>query len=126
MKPSLYLSQSYSDAWDEYKRSMSNASVPVWDYIILTARNEHQAQSYQAQIDSRKEYLPSRSVVGIVPDEGGVRVGSGGATLSVLKWLKERGGWESDETMKRYIHALEQKKNEFAEQASAAFQTDLL
>lgn len=41
-------------------------------------------------------------------------------------YVKERGGWESDETMKRYIHALEQKKNEFAEQASAAFQTDLL
>lgn len=41
-------------------------------------------------------------------------------------YVKERGGWESDETMRRYIHALEQQKNEYAEQASAAFQTDLL
>ena len=94
MNTSLYLSQSYSDAWDDYKRSLVNDTFPVWDYIILTASNEHQAKSYRAQIDIRKKYLPSRTTVGIVPDEGGVRVGSGGATLSVLKWLKERGGWE--------------------------------
>lgn len=41
-------------------------------------------------------------------------------------YVKERGGWESDETMRRYIHALEQKKNEFAEKAAEAFQSDLL
>ena len=91
---SLYLSQSYKDAWDDYKRSLSTAAFPVWDYIILTASNEHQARSYQAQIDIRKKYIPSRTQVGIVPDEKGVRVGSGGATLSVLRWIKERGGWE--------------------------------
>lgn len=94
MNTSLYLSQSYSDAWDDYKRSMSNDAFPVWDYIILTASNEHQAKTFISQIESRKDRLPSRTTVGIVPDEGGVRVGSGGATLSVLKWLKERGGWE--------------------------------
>ena len=94
MNTSLYLSQSYSDAWDDYKRSMSNTAFPVWDYIILTASNEHQAKSFHSQIESRKDRLPARTKVGIVPDEGGVRVGSGGATLSVLKWLKERGGWE--------------------------------
>lgn len=41
-------------------------------------------------------------------------------------YVKERGGWESDETMRRYIHALEQKKNEFAETASMAFSANLL
>ena len=94
MNTSLYLSQSYSDSWDDYKRSLSNTGFPVWDYIILTASNEHQARSFRAQTDIRKKYLPQRTKIGIVPDEGGVRVGSGGATLSVLRWIKQQGGWE--------------------------------
>lgn len=91
---SLYLSQSYKDSWDDYNRSLKSASFPVWDYIILTASNAHQASSFELQIESRKEYIPSRTRFAVIPDEGGVRVGSGGATLSVLKWLKENGGWE--------------------------------
>ena len=91
---SLYLSQSYKDSWDDYNRSLKSASFPVWDYIILTASNAHQAASFELQLESRKEYIPSRTKFAVIPDEGGVRVGSGGATLSVLKWLNENGGWE--------------------------------
>lgn len=40
---SLYLSQSYQDAWDDYQRSLKSWSFPVWDYVIVTASNEHQA-----------------------------------------------------------------------------------
>ena len=94
MNTSIYLSQSYKDAWDDYKRSLSVPSFPVWDYIILTASNEHQAISFQSQINARRNYLPSRTSFAVIPDEGGVRVGSGGATLSVLKWLAENDGWE--------------------------------
>lgn len=94
MNTSLYLSQSYKDAWDDYKRSLSTPSFPVWDYVILTASNEHQARSFVLQIQSRQDYLPSRTTFAVIPDEGGMRVGSGGATLSVLKWLDEQGGWE--------------------------------
>ncbi len=90
MNTSLYLSQSYQDAWSDYQRSLKSPSFPVWDYIILTASNEHQAESFRLQIESRKEYLPTRTKIGIIPDEGGVRVGSGGATLSVLKYLREQ------------------------------------
>lgn len=90
MNQSLYLSQSYQDAWDDYLRSIKSETFPVWDYIILTASNEHQASAFMAQIDARKDYLPKGTVIGIVPDEGGKRVGSGGATLSVLKYLKEK------------------------------------
>ena len=93
MNTSLYLSQSYKDAWDDYIRSLRSNTFPVWDYIILTASNEHQAAGFQAQINSREGFLPSRTRIGIIPDEGGVRVGSGGATLSALKWLDEQGGW---------------------------------
>ncbi|MCR5302436.1 MAG: bifunctional fucokinase/L-fucose-1-P-guanylyltransferase [Lachnospiraceae bacterium] len=94
MNTSLYLSQSYQDAWDDYKRSLILPGFPVWDHIILTASNEHQAAAYRAQIDARSAHLPERTKITVIPDEGGVRVGSGGATLSVLKWLKENGGWE--------------------------------
>ena len=93
MNNSLYLSQSYQDAWDDYKRSLSLPGFPVWDHIILTASNDHQAKAYMAQIDARRDFLPARTKISVVPDEGGVRVGSGGATLSVLKWINENGGW---------------------------------
>lgn len=92
MNTSLYLSQSYKDAWDDFKRSLTG-QIPVWDYVILTASNEHQAAGFLAQIQSRSSYLPSHTRFAVIPDEGGVRVGSGGATLSVLKWLAENGGW---------------------------------
>ena len=94
MNNSLYLFQSYQDAWDDYKRSLVSPSFPVWDYIILTASNAHQAESFQMQIENRCDFLPSRTVFAVIPDEGGVRVGSGGATLSALKYLSEQGGWE--------------------------------
>lgn len=88
MNTSLYLSQSYQDAWSDYQRSLKSPSFPVWDYIILTASNEHQAESFRLMIESRKQYLPVRTKIAIIPDEGDARVGSGGATLSVLKYLK--------------------------------------
>lgn len=94
IKTSLFLAESYQDGWDDYQRSIRSDSFPVWDYILLTASNEHQAQSFQKQIDARRKYLPSRTVFGVIPDEGGVRIGSGGATLSVLKWIRARGGFE--------------------------------
>ena len=92
MKPSLYLSQSYQDSWSDYQRSLKSPSFPVWDYIILTASNEHQAESFRLQINSRRDRVPDRTKIAIIPDEGGVRVGSGGATLSVVKYLHEQEG----------------------------------
>ena len=90
MNISLYLSQSYQDAWSDYQRSLKTPNFPVWDYVILTASNEHQAAGFRAQIERRKEVLPPATNFVVIPDEGGVRVGSGGATLSVLKYLRER------------------------------------
>ena len=90
MNTSLYLSQSYQDAWSDYQRSLRSPSFPCWDYIILTASNQHQALSFQYQIDARQEYISKRTKIVIIPDEGDKRVGSGGATLSVLKYLREQ------------------------------------
>lgn len=89
---SLFLSQSYKDTWDDYKRAVSSAVFPVWDYVILTASNENQAEGYRKQIEDRKDFLPSRTHFAVIPDEGGERVGSGGATLSVIKYIYEQEG----------------------------------
>ena len=37
---SLFLSQSYSDTWDDYNRSLTKAGFACWDYVVLTASNE--------------------------------------------------------------------------------------
>ena len=84
---SLFLSQSYQDTWEDYNRSLSSENFPKWDYIILTASNENQAAGYRSQIESRKDFLPTETHFAVIPDEGNVRVGSGGATLSVLRYI---------------------------------------
>lgn len=47
---SLFLSQSYQDCWDDYSRSIKSTSFPGWDYIILTASNERQAEGFREQL----------------------------------------------------------------------------
>lgn len=89
---SLFLTQSYQDCWDDYIRSMRSLTFPRWDYIILTASNELQAEGFRKQIEERKNFLPPNVKFAVIPDEGNVRVGSGGATLSVLRYLKEDAG----------------------------------
>ena len=91
---SMYLSQSYQDSWYDYERSLTSQNLPIWDYVVLTSSNERQAESFRLQIESRLSFLPPRTRFAVIPDERGVRVGSGGATLAVLKWLSENGGWE--------------------------------
>lgn len=37
-------------------------------------------------------------------------------------YVMERGGWQSNQTMRRYVHALEAQKEKFSDQANAAFE----
>ena len=62
-----------------------------FDTIVLTAANEFQAQSYEVQLQMRRELglLPEESQYFVIPDLGGQRVGSGTSTLSVLVKLLE-------------------------------------
>ena len=91
---SLFLRQSYLDAWEDYRRSLHRADFPVWDYIILTASNEAQANAYRQQIAIRraKNLLPARTHYAVLPDPDGLRVGSGGATLNVLRYVCTQEG----------------------------------
>lgn len=91
---SLFLAQSYADTWDDYKRSLTRDNFACWDYVILTASNARQAQGFEAQIEERRRagFLPSRTHFAVIPDRDGKRVGSGGATLGVIKYIAERTG----------------------------------
>ena len=87
----LFLRQSYIDAWSDYKASLTKKSLKKWDYIILTASNNEQAKTYMSQIQIRLEkgLLPKEIHYAVIPDPEGKRVGSGGATLNVLKYVKD-------------------------------------
>ena len=87
---SLFLSQSYQDCWDDYNRSIKSSTFPGWDYIILTASNEQQAEGFREQLEERKDFLPFNTKFAVIPDRDGKRVGSGGATLSVIKYIYEQ------------------------------------
>ena len=90
--PSLFLSQSYGDAWQDYRRMLTRPTFACWDYVILTASNEKQAVGFRAQIAERQQagFLPSKTHFAVIPDPEGKRVGSGGATLGVIKYIAER------------------------------------
>ena len=85
----LFLRQSYLDSWEDYERSLKKKSFIKWDFIILTASNETQAAAYRAQIEARleKDLLPRETCYAVLPDPGGKRVGSGGATFQVLRYI---------------------------------------
>lgn len=93
---SLFLSQSYQDNWADYERSLNKKHFIKWDYIILTASNESQAEAYRSQIKYRLEcgMLPDSCHYAVLPDPEGKRVGSGGATLNVLRYIAQESGEE--------------------------------
>ncbi len=98
MKPekmkNLFLSQSYEDAWIDYEKSLKRRYFIHWDYVILTASNEDQAKAFEDQINFRLEngLLPTQTTYAVLPDPDGKRVGSGGATFNVMKYIREQSG----------------------------------
>ena len=109
MKPqkmkNLFLRQSYKDAWEDYERSLAKKYFIHWDYVILTASNEDQAESYRAQIADRLEHgrLPAQTKYAVLPDPDGKRVGSGGATFHVMKYIREQETQENCFRNKRIL-----------------------
>ncbi|MFR6589590.1 MAG: hypothetical protein ACLURV_04850 [Gallintestinimicrobium sp.] len=87
----VILQQSYRDCTKQYEEILHNPNLPLWDYVVLTASNEAQAQAYRAQISYRLKHqmLPEKTHYAVLPDPDGKRVGSGGATLNVLWYIRE-------------------------------------
>lgn len=90
----LFEQQSYQDALDYYQATLAHFDLPVWDYVILTASNEAQAEGYEAQISYRQQkgQLPSATHLAVIPDLNGQRIGSGGATLSAIRYVHQHAG----------------------------------
>ena len=61
------------------------------DHLVLTAANDAQADGYRLELDARRRsgQLPPTTAAHVVTDLGGRRVGSGGSTLLVFKYLAE-------------------------------------
>ncbi|HPD13460.1 MAG TPA: L-fucokinase [Planctomycetota bacterium] len=64
----------------------SRPAADNWDYVIVTASNERQARTYEAQLRVREELglLAGIRRALVVPDPAGRRVGSGGSTVACL------------------------------------------
>lgn len=105
MSEKNFLRQSYIDAQESYQLLLSNNKNSNWDWVVITASNEHQAKAYELQLKNRKEkgYLPVNTQFIIVPDLGGKRIGSGGATLNVIKYITEKVGIDNLEKQKILI-----------------------
>ena len=90
----LFLKQSYLDAWEIYKNSMEDETACLWDYIILTASNELQAEAFRKEISCRmdKGVIPGTVHYAVIPDPEGKRVGSGGAAFNVMRYLADIEG----------------------------------
>ena len=66
----------------------------MFDVVVITAANAAQAKGYREQVKWRRErgMLPGDVEVLVVPDPGGRRVGSLGATVNVLRKLDAHSG----------------------------------
>jgi len=70
----------------------AEAEPGTWDYLLVTASNEDQAASYDAQLRMRREqgWLGEVGEVLVVPDPQGKRIGSGGSTVLCLMEVLRR------------------------------------
>jgi fucokinase len=83
-----------------YRRAVqASAAGECWDFLVLTAANEKQAAGYRHELALRERcvgpagaFFPQVQRTLVVPDPSGVKVGSGGATLGVLRALREKFG----------------------------------
>ncbi|MDR1598582.1 MAG: bifunctional fucokinase/L-fucose-1-P-guanylyltransferase [Oscillospiraceae bacterium] len=85
-----FLRQSLDDSWTDYRAIARQSGKCTWSDVVITASNEAQADAYRAQIERRLErgWLPAQTRYSVIPDPEGRRVGSGGATLNLLRILR--------------------------------------
>ncbi|HSZ55219.1 MAG TPA: L-fucokinase [Tepidisphaeraceae bacterium] len=81
-----------------YRRAVqAGGPGECWDFVILTAANEKQAQGYRQELALRERavgptgaFFPAVQRTLVVPDPPNRRAGSGGATLAALATLINR------------------------------------
>ncbi|MBQ9396740.1 MAG: bifunctional fucokinase/L-fucose-1-P-guanylyltransferase, partial [Proteobacteria bacterium] len=92
MNRQFFYAQSDADALKDYEYACSTRLAGTWDWIVLTAANERQAAAYRLQLDKRRREhrLPLGTQFEVVADFEDKRVGSGGATLNILRVLRDK------------------------------------
>jgi len=88
----LFFHQAHLNNWRRFLDQLRGRHWErVWDDVVLTAANEHQAAAFRYQIDLRQRLamLPTATRFHVIADPEGIRIGSGGATLNVLKRLAD-------------------------------------
>lgn len=73
-------------------KSIPLESAAAWDYLIVTAANDQQAEAYESQIRLRRELglLAQVRRFLVIPDLDGRRIGSGGSTVRCLAAVLDR------------------------------------
>ena len=86
----MFMHEAVNDI-DEYYNNVINNNINTWDYVIITASNDFQKESYLKELEFRKNIgrIPNNINYLVIPDPCGLRVGSGGATLNVLKEIRK-------------------------------------
>jgi fucokinase len=81
-----FLRQAHRNNWEQYLASLKPGAQQDWDICVLTASDERQAEMYRRQLNWRRDagLLPHGMQTLVLPDPGGRRIGSGGATLNAL------------------------------------------
>ncbi len=92
MNRNYFYAQSDADALKDYEYACHTRLTGTWDWIVLTAANERQAASYRLQLAKRRREnrLPLATQFEVVADFEDKRIGSGGATLNILRVLSEK------------------------------------
>ncbi len=81
-----------------YRRAVQSSAPGVcWDFVVLTATNDKQAEGYRRELETRRRgvgptgaFFPAIQHNVVVADPPGRRAGSGGATFGVFAELGER------------------------------------
>ncbi|CAG8465805.1 2744_t:CDS:2 [Paraglomus occultum] len=101
------IAQNYS-AYDQLlSLSSPSDSIAFWDDVVLTASNEHQKGVYERKIAELAEenQIPGWVRFHVVDDPPRYKIGSGGSTLLVLKYLDDIYGSDLDSRKILLIHA---------------------
>lgn len=102
------LLESLARGWRLLRLSVEASNrVAGWDWIAITASNDPQARIYERQLEEarRRGLIPEGTRTCVVPDPGGNRIGSGGATLNALRHLAASEPGRLDEHRILLIHA---------------------
>jgi len=100
----------HESSCSDYAASLSAAAAAGaarWDAVIVTASDDSQRVAYEAQLRAElaARRIPEQSAWHVVADSPGVKIGNGGSTLLVLRFLRAEYGVRAAEMRCLMIHA---------------------